>query len=537
MVFSDRTIDLLPAEKLLRELLLECSQSFPGLELWVAGGWVRDRLLSLPSSDLDIALSNTTGREFGAVLATYSARSDVAARYRQKAKELGVPGSLFSSFHIVKRNVAAAKTLETAGGRLFGLDVDLVNLRKETYDGLSRNPETQFGTPEEDAFRRDATVNALFFHLGREEVVDMTGMGLSDLEAKVMRTPLDPKQTFMDDPLRVLRLIRIGSRLDFAINEETLAAMRDQAVHHALDSIVKRERIGAELSKIFDSQDPRIALQYILEADLYTPVFIRPGTSTYNACGSLAEAEGVCNKAPLATWQVACNIASHIITANTTLGRIIRAGAPTGRLWAMVAYLPIAPLRHATVNDAVRDAAAALKMTTEVSNLLETSLKNFDDIHEVVRGHPPHWRMATSRSIVGMKIRSWGSSWAAQLLYVMLAEAMNFTRSVTGANSPGTTSSSRTWNTSCMSRAVVHRFAQFCDFVVAQDLQFSYDLRPILNGFDILRLYRRESGGIFLKNAMEKLLEWQLENPGCGREEAETWLVSKKHLLELPFTE
>ncbi|XP_044721755.1 poly A polymerase head domain-containing protein [Hirsutella rhossiliensis] len=194
MATKGRVIDLLPAEQLLRELLLECAQHFPGLEIWITGGWVRDRLLGIPSSDLDFALSNVTGRRFGQLLEDLSARTEIEANYRQKAAA----------------NDKKAKKLETAGGKLFGLDIDLVNLRKEVYDGHSRTPEMEFGTPEEDAFRRDATINSLFFHLGKQEVVDLTGRGLEDLDAKIMRTPLDPRQTFMDDPLRVLRLIRVG---------------------------------------------------------------------------------------------------------------------------------------------------------------------------------------------------------------------------------------------------------------------------------------------------------------------------------------
>ncbi|KAM3558490.1 hypothetical protein MY1884_003951 [Beauveria asiatica] len=110
----------------------------------------------------------------------------------------------------MKKNAIMSKKLETAGGRLFGLDVDLVNLRKEVYDGQTRNPDMEFGTAQEDAFRRDATVNALFYNLKKQQVVDPTGRGLKDLDAKIMRRPLDPMQTFMDDPLRVLRLIRVG---------------------------------------------------------------------------------------------------------------------------------------------------------------------------------------------------------------------------------------------------------------------------------------------------------------------------------------
>ncbi|KAM3558504.1 hypothetical protein MY1884_003965 [Beauveria asiatica] len=126
----------------------------------------------------------------------------------------------------MKKNAIMSKKLETAGGRLFGLDVDLVNLRKEVYDGQTRNPDMEFGTAQEDAFRRDATVNALFYNLKKQQVVDPTGRGLKDLDAKIMRRPLDPMQTFMDDPLRVLRLIRVGSKLGFSIHPEAASCMR-----------------------------------------------------------------------------------------------------------------------------------------------------------------------------------------------------------------------------------------------------------------------------------------------------------------------
>ncbi|KAG8406395.1 CCA tRNA nucleotidyltransferase, mitochondrial [Metarhizium acridum] len=231
MPLPKRTISLLPAEGLLREYLLECAQHFPGLEIWITGGWVRDRLLDIPSSDLDEALNNITGRDFGKFLEAFSSRPDIQAKYHQKAIELGIPDARFSRFHILERNADKAKNLETAGGKLFGLDIDLVILRKEVYDGHSRAPEMQFGTPEEDAFRRDATVNSLFFHLERQEVVDLTGKGLDDLESRIMRTPLDPRQTFMDDPLRTLRLIRVGSKLGFAIGPKALCCATELALN------------------------------------------------------------------------------------------------------------------------------------------------------------------------------------------------------------------------------------------------------------------------------------------------------------------
>lgn len=95
-----------------------------------------------------------------------------------------------------------------------------MNLRKETYCQDSRNPQVEFGTAQEDALRRDATVNALFYNIHNRVIEDFT-TGLSDMAAKLIRTPLEPLQTFTDDPLRVLRLVRFASRLGFAIDPKT----------------------------------------------------------------------------------------------------------------------------------------------------------------------------------------------------------------------------------------------------------------------------------------------------------------------------
>ncbi|KAH7216847.1 poly(A) polymerase [Fusarium oxysporum] len=178
------TIDLLPAEELLRDLLLECRQQLatPELEVWITGGWNE-------------------------------------ASYQQRALDLGIEFKKFNGFHSTKKNLDKSKKLETA----------------EVYDGDCRTPETEFGTAEDDAFRRDATANALFFDLQNRKVADFTRRGLDDLEAGIMRTPLEPRQTFLDGPLRVLRLIRIGSKLGFTLDPEALSCIKEHEIHVALD--------------------------------------------------------------------------------------------------------------------------------------------------------------------------------------------------------------------------------------------------------------------------------------------------------------
>jgi len=78
--------------------------------------------------------------------------------------------------------------------------------------------------------RRDATINALFYNLHTQEVEDFTELGLADMEAGLIRTPLEPFETFKDDPLRVLRLVRFASRLQFRIVDEVRQAMKNDEI-------------------------------------------------------------------------------------------------------------------------------------------------------------------------------------------------------------------------------------------------------------------------------------------------------------------
>ena len=142
------------------------------------------------------------------------------------------------------------------------------NLRKEVYTDESRNPQVELGTAVEDAYRRDATINSIFYNLDRRRVEDHTQMGLSDLAFGIIRTPLQPTQTFMDDPLRILRLLRLASRLGFRIDQETAQAMKDLLVHTAFNVKISRERVGIEVEKMITGPDLLTAFEFLYESDL-----------------------------------------------------------------------------------------------------------------------------------------------------------------------------------------------------------------------------------------------------------------------------
>lgn len=248
-------------------------------EARIAGGWVRDKLLGLPSHDLDVSLSSMTGHHFALFLKAYL-ESEVFPRtpLAREMQEAAPSHARISHIGKIAANPEQSKNLETATARVLGFDLDFVNLRKEVYEGTHRIPIMSFGTPLEDAMRRDMTVNALFYNVHTAAIEDWTQHGLADLRDGIVRTPMDPTATFTDDPLRILRCVRFGSRFGYAIHPDILAALAAPAspLHAALASKVSRERVGIEVDKMLSGRDPRYALQLLAQLQLYWVVFMPP---------------------------------------------------------------------------------------------------------------------------------------------------------------------------------------------------------------------------------------------------------------------
>ena len=248
-------------------------------EARIAGGWVRDKLLGLPSHDLDVSLSSMTGHHFALFLKAYL-ESEVfpCTPLAREMQEAAPSHARISHIGKIAANPEQSKNLETATARVLGFDLDFVNLRKEVYEGTHRIPIMSFGTPLEDAMRRDMTVNALFYNVHTAAIEDWTQHGLADLRDGIVRTPMDPTATFTDDPLRILRCVRFGSRFGYAIHPDILAALAVPAspLHAALASKVSRERVGIEVDKMLSGRDPRYALQLLSQLQLYWVVFMPP---------------------------------------------------------------------------------------------------------------------------------------------------------------------------------------------------------------------------------------------------------------------
>jgi poly(A) polymerase len=155
---------------------------------------------------------------------------------------------------------------------MYGGKVEFVGARKEQYHPGSRKPEVSAGTLEEDLLRRDFTINAMAVSLNEARygrLLDPLG-GRNDLAAKLLRTPLDPTQTFTDDPLRIMRGIRFAAQLGFSIEPVTLAALG--AMREQLKNI-SQERITDELLKILKTDKPSIGLKLLYETGVMQVVF------------------------------------------------------------------------------------------------------------------------------------------------------------------------------------------------------------------------------------------------------------------------
>ncbi len=256
------SLQLTPEEEQVFSTIMAIDKQFGlGQQYRVAGGWVRDRLLGTQSDDIDIALDKMTGQQF----------REYADRYAQQN-----PDSQIGKSYVVDQNPDASKHLETTAIQMGPFKIDFVNLRTEDYASDSRIPEMQFGSPEEDAQRRDLTINALFYNIGTGQVEDYVG-GLQDIQSMTLRTPLDAQQTFMDDPLRMLRVLRFHSRYEGSqIAPETLEGMSHPEVHEAYRTKVSPERAGPEIMKLFGGATPEASVRVLYETGMDAAILNLP---------------------------------------------------------------------------------------------------------------------------------------------------------------------------------------------------------------------------------------------------------------------
>lgn len=204
--------------------------------LFAVGGCCRDEFMGFEIQDLDLAVDLPNG---GVKFARW---------LHKKHLVIGHP-TFFIKYGTAKLRLR----------RFANDEIELVQTRREQYTREnSRCPEVAFGSIEEDCYRRDFTANSLYYDITNRKTVDITGLAIPDIKAGLLRTPMDPDETFNDDPVRILRCLRFANRFNWKIDPPVKAALLRHI--HRLD-IVSRERVHSELCKMLNGPDPVAMMQ------------------------------------------------------------------------------------------------------------------------------------------------------------------------------------------------------------------------------------------------------------------------------------
>lgn len=264
----------------------------------VVGGWVRDRLLGVKSNDVDVMVDNMDGAKFANLVAKYLNTNPA---------------------HVIQSNPEKSKNITTAKAYLplsngTTIEVDFAQSRKEIYTEDSRIPTIETATVEEDALRRDLTINAVFYNLKTQEVEDFSGKGIEDLKNNIMRTPVEPLKTFTDDPLRILRTIRFAAKYGGTIDDKTYQAMLNPKVRDAMRQKIAKERMGAEIKKMLGNKNAPTSIKLLKDTGLFADIMqdALKGTKFENKMSEL-EMDQNNPHHMLNLWEHTFQVVSHVV--------------------------------------------------------------------------------------------------------------------------------------------------------------------------------------------------------------------------------
>ncbi|CAG7864941.1 unnamed protein product [Brassica rapa] len=485
-------------------------------QLRVAGGWVRDKLLGRDSDDIDIAIDNMSGSEFLDKLKEYLSSRDEK-----------VQGDT-----VIERNPDQSKHLETAKMRIYDQWIDFVNLRCEEYTENSRIPTMKFGTAKEDAYRRDLTINSLFYNLNTGSVEDLTERGIDDLKSGRIVTPLPAKATFLDDPLRVLRAIRFGARFGFTLDNELKQAASSEEVRVALGEKISRERIGNEIDLMISGNGPVSAVTHLSDLKLFGVVFALPSSSEpapLENCGSLCQA---------------------YLEAMWSLIQTPGLGKFSGEVRRLALYAALfLPFRKTVYKDnkgklipvvnhifkfslkrKTSDAETVINIhrTTEkfLSLIASFRLKNDVQLDKLdwATNILEHWKSislgdpelpATSkiRVLTGFLLRDIKDFWRVALLTSLLLSTVD-----------GMKEDQEIGHLDFQLDKLREIYQTIEETIHELGLDNIWDVKPLVNGREIMQIAELSGGSSLIREWQQKLLTWQLAYPNGSAEECKDWM-------------
>nr|XP_029145461.1 putative CCA tRNA nucleotidyltransferase 2 isoform X2 [Arachis hypogaea] len=478
---------------------------------------LQTQLLAKDCYDIDIALDNMMGTEFAHKVKEYLVSIGEGKDVRGDGK--------------IKSNPDRSKHLETATMRWFDMQIDFVNLRSEEYIENSRIPskldsreclvllsmKQSFGTPEEDACRRDLTINSLFYNIHTDSVEDYTKRGISDLKSGRIVTPLPPKATFLDDPLRVLRAIRFGVRFEFTLDEDLKVAAACDDVKDALAAKVSKERIGKEVDLMISGNQAVKAMTHICDLTLFWNVFSLPPVF------KPAISDG-CERLCVAYLDTAWNLI-HLLKESTFKDkerRFLLFAAlflPLKNTTYQVKKAKMVPVVNYIIVDSLKQKGEDAKMVLDLHrashkflSLIPCLASNEDlqpDDVDWMRGLIDDVSIASRvRVLTGFLLREIKDLWRVALLVSILLHPI-------GINDTEDESSQ------------LHKRRDLFNTVESSIIKLGLDnvweVKPLISGEDIMNVLQLKEGPL-VKEWKEKSMAWQLANPFRTTEECIDWL-------------
>ncbi|OJT13222.1 CCA tRNA nucleotidyltransferase, mitochondrial [Trametes pubescens] len=482
------------------------------------------QLVGSQCNDIDIALENMMGVPF----------AERFVEYCRTVKDLAV-----KTVAKIESNPDQSKHLETARTTVMGIELDFVNLRSEEYAENSRIPtQVTFGTPLQDAIRRDITINSLFYNVHSRKVEDHTGKGLDDLRNGIVRTPLPPRETFADDPLRVLRCIRFASRFGFTMVSELQDAAKDPTIQEALRMKISRERVGEELDKMMGGRNPLLAIDLINVLSLYSSVFSvpentgillsEPPSSLQNALKAAVILHALSNPESSSTTLSGLSVPPLPAAHPLLLSELTTQNSPSRRLYLAAALTPYRNLIYTQKNkmhpatEAVLRDGLKLGVQYNYSNGIPALFAAADVLQKGVADFEAGNMDKPERVWIGLLLRERnvhnpisGSFWATSLLFSLVQELTALWGE--GVDPLGEAASAR-----------IAAYNKFTARIEELDLPPAVDAKSILNGREAVDVLGAASPGPWTGEVLARIIEWQLEHPHGTKGECEAWLRAEQ---------
>jgi tRNA nucleotidyltransferase (CCA-adding enzyme) len=466
------------------------------VELYVAGGWLRDAILEqMSNKDIDVVIDgDLSGREM----------AEYVVKYLREVK-----GQEQKDATVISQNVEKSKHLETATINIWGQDIDFAQTRTEVYDDKSRVPEVKSATIEEDIFRRDLTINSLLYSIRTGEIKDFTGKGLEDLKNGIIRTPIDPEKTFMDDPLRILRAIRFSSKYGFQLDPELTDAVKNPDIQKALSEKVSRERIAIEVRKMLSGPNPVKAMELIKELGLRSEVFHLP--ETY-------EDWDMSQNSPHHQF----NVWDHTLQVLSNLQEIIkdRNISDADKFVLNLASLmhdvskldpqikgtkelegKIINTYHGHEVESMKAAEYVLRNLPGIRNEEIDRVKKLIDAARRINPQrcPTDQTCEMARKTLGKFVRAIGDDWEMGIDLGMADTAGHFARQLE--------THPRTY------------YETMKEQIRTMDPERTQKMRPLLDGNELMAMFNRK-GGSWINALMKEMVDWQFEDPSATKQDA-----------------